>query len=84
MLENARKKLKEKNINMIVANKVNHKLKLGFESDYNKVTLITSEYENEFDSGTKLDISYDILKKTHEEYYKKLKLTNHHVEKSQS
>jgi len=84
MLENARKKLKEKNINMIVANKVNHKLKLGFESDYNKVTLITSEYENEFDSGTKLDISYDILKKIHEEYYKKFQLTNHHVEKSQS
>ena len=62
MLENARKKLKEKNINMIVANKVNHKLKLGFESDYNKISIITKNRINTYRNMTKVNCANEIIK----------------------
>jgi phosphopantothenoylcysteine decarboxylase/phosphopantothenate--cysteine ligase len=60
MLENSRKKLEKKNIDMIVANN----LKMagaGFGTDTNVVTIITREKEQELDIMTKDEVAHRLL-----------------------
>jgi phosphopantothenoylcysteine decarboxylase/phosphopantothenate--cysteine ligase len=60
MLENSRKKLTKKNLDMIVANN----LKVagaGFGTDTNVVTLITKDSELELDIMSKTDVANRIL-----------------------
>jgi phosphopantothenoylcysteine decarboxylase/phosphopantothenate--cysteine ligase len=60
--ENAIDKLKKKNLNMIVGNIANHELKLGFESDYNQVTIFSKKQTVELPRAKKSDIAKSILK----------------------
>lgn len=60
MLENSRKKLEKKNIDMIVANN----LKMagaGFGTDTNVVTIITKEKEQELEIMTKDEVAHRLL-----------------------
>lgn len=60
MLENSRKKLAKKNLDMIVAN--NLKIKgAGFETDTNIVTLITKNSETELPIMRKDDVAFRLL-----------------------
>ncbi len=59
--ENARKKLKDKNLNLIVLNSLNDK-GAGFKGDTNKVTLINHKLETKtFDLKTKSEVAKDIF-----------------------
>lgn len=60
-LENAKAKLKRKNLNLIVLNSLNDK-GAGFKSDTNKVTLINDENSiKAFELKTKAEVAHDIL-----------------------
>ena len=60
MLENSRKKLAKKNLDMIVAN--NLKIKgAGFETDTNIVTLITKNSETELPIMEKDEVAFRLL-----------------------
>ncbi len=60
-LENARAKLKRKNLNLIVLNSLNDK-GAGFKSDTNKVTFIDNKDNiTEFQLKSKLDVAKDLL-----------------------
>ena len=60
LLKNARKKLKKKNIDLIIANDVSDK-NIGFDSEENEVTLITCSEELLLDRDSKKKISKKIL-----------------------
>lgn len=62
LLENAKKKLKAKNLDMIVANDVS-KQGAGFNVDTNIVTMITNEEETSYDLMSKEDVANIILDK---------------------
>ena len=62
LLENAKKKLKSKNLDMIVANDVS-KQGAGFNVDTNIVTMITNEEETSYDLMSKEDVANIILDK---------------------
>jgi phosphopantothenoylcysteine synthetase/decarboxylase len=47
---------------MIVGNIANHELKLGFESDYNQVTIFSKKQTVELPRAKKSDIAKSILK----------------------
>ena len=60
MLENSRKKLEKKNLDMIAAN--NLKVEgAGFETDTNIITLITKDMEKELEIMTKAEAADEIL-----------------------
>ncbi|RSK38287.1 bifunctional phosphopantothenoylcysteine decarboxylase/phosphopantothenate--cysteine ligase CoaBC [Mangrovimonas spongiae] len=60
-LENAKQKLKKKNLNLIVLNSLNDK-GAGFKSQTNKITLIDNkERISEFELKSKADVAVDIL-----------------------
>ena len=56
---------------MIVANIANHDLGLGFESDYNEVTIVTGDNIRNFPEERKTDLAFKILDFISEEYFKK-------------
>lgn len=61
LLDNATKKLKEKNIDFIVANDISRK-DIGFNSDYNEVTILSSTQENvTLERMSKADIARNII-----------------------
>jgi len=62
-LENAKKKLKIKNLDLIVLNSLNDK-GAGFRTDTNKITLI-DKYNNlqSFELKSKKDVAHDIVEK---------------------
>ena len=60
MLENSRKKLKKKNLDMIVANSLKVE-GAGFGGDTNVVTIITEEKEEELGKMSKEDTAAKIL-----------------------
>ena len=60
LLENAKKKLDKKNLDFIVLNDVSKK-DIGFNSEYNKVTVISKDNILEIDKDTKLNIADKIL-----------------------
>ncbi len=60
-LENAKKKLKKKNLDLIVLNSLNEK-KAGFKHDTNKVTIINAELNTKvFPLKSKIDVAHDIF-----------------------
>ena len=60
LLENARKKLETKKLDLIIANDVSDK-SIGFDSNENEVTLITSSEELLLDRDSKKKIAKKIL-----------------------
>ena len=60
LIENAEKKLKNKNLDLIVANDVSDK-EIGFDSDENEVTLITHEEKQLIQKQNKRKISKNII-----------------------
>ena len=62
MLENSKKKLQKKNLDMIVAN--NLKMQgAGFETDTNIVTMITEDQVFELELMSKEDVAFRLLDK---------------------
>ena len=72
--DNAKEKLKKKNLDIIVGNIANHELKLGFESDYNEVIILSNTNSKKLDRDKKSNIANSILDFISEEYSKKLSL----------
>ena len=64
---------------MIVGNIANHELKLGFESDFNKVTIFTKEKVIEIPEAKKSEIAIKILNIVAEEFSSKIGLVNKNV-----
>lgn len=60
MLENSRKKLTKKNLDMIIANNLKEQ-GAGFGTDTNRVTIITQDGEKELDLMTKEEVADEIL-----------------------
>ena len=60
LLSNAKKKLKNKRLDLIVANDVSNK-EIGFDSNENEVTLITNSEENVLEKQNKKKISKKII-----------------------
>ena len=60
LLENARKKLDKKNLDYIVLNDVSKK-DIGFNSEYNKVSVISKDKILDIERDTKLNIGDRIL-----------------------
>ena len=60
LIENAKKKLNNKNLDLIVANDVSDK-EIGFDSDENEVTLITHEEKQLIQKQNKRKISKNII-----------------------
>lgn len=60
LLENAQKKLESKNLDYVVLNDVSKK-DIGFNSDYNKVTIISKNNKIEIEKDTKSNIADCIL-----------------------
>ena len=60
-VENARKKLKKKNLDFIVLNSLNDK-GAGFKEDTNKVSIIYPDWKKDFDLKPKKEVARDILK----------------------
>ena len=79
MKENTVEKLHKKNLDMIVGNIANHELGLGFESDYNKVTIFSHNGTKEIDEGKKTNIALNILDFIANEYSKKIKIVKSDV-----
>ncbi len=61
IINNAEKKLKNKNIDMIIANQVGQS-DLGFNSDYNQATAIWSDGKQEFPYATKQMLAKNIMR----------------------
>ncbi|GAA4325867.1 bifunctional phosphopantothenoylcysteine decarboxylase/phosphopantothenate--cysteine ligase CoaBC [Pontixanthobacter gangjinensis] len=59
--ENARKKLKKKNLDFIVLNSLNDK-GAGFKGDTNKISIIYPDRKKDFELKTKSEVARDILK----------------------
>ena len=60
LIDNAKKKLNNKNLDLIVANDVSDK-NIGFDSDDNEVTLITQKEQKLLEKQTKKKISNKII-----------------------
>ena len=62
LIENAKKKITNKNLDFIVANDISNK-EIGFDSDYNAVTVINkSMNEVKIDKTTKKELAKIILR----------------------
>lgn len=62
LINNAKKKIKSKNLDYIIANDVSNK-EIGFNSDYNKVSLIDKDGNiKNFEKATKKEIAKKIIK----------------------
>ena len=60
IIENAKRKLNEKNLDLIIANDVSDP-SIGFDSDENEVSLITDEIEKKIDRVSKKKLSRSII-----------------------
>ena len=74
LIDNAKTKLDRKNLDIIVANIANHDLGLGFESDFNEVTIITKTEMKKFAKERKNDLAFKIVEFISQEYFKKSSL----------
>ena len=80
--ENAQQKLAKKNLDIIVGNIANHELKLGFESDYNEVTILSNTNSKKISYDKKSNIANKILDFIAIEYSNKLQLVKNNAKKS--
>lgn len=60
VIENARAKLYEKNLDMIIANDISRE-DVGFQSDENEVTIITDDFQKKFPIMSKTEVADIIL-----------------------
>ena len=67
LIENSKKKLTSKKCNMIIANNLNDD-GAGFGVDTNKVTIITKDNIEEFETLSKKQVAVEILNKVLELY----------------
>ena len=72
--ENTKDKLQKKNLDVIVGNIANHELKLGFESDYNEVIILSNTGSENISLDKKSNIAARILDFIAKEYSSKLEL----------
>ena len=77
--ENSEQKLAKKNLDIIVGNIANHELKLGFESDYNEVIMLSNTHSQKISHDKKSNIANKILDCMAIEYSNKLQLVNKNV-----
>ena len=78
--KNAIQKLQKKNLNMVIGNIANHELKLGFESDFNEVTIFSKKQTIELPKAKKSDIARSILEVISDELSSnKMRLVNKDV-----
>ncbi len=77
--KNAQDKLTKKGLDMIIGNIANHELKLGFESDFNKVTIFYKDKILEIPEAKKSEIAKSVLDVIADEYSYKIKLVNKDV-----
>ena len=77
--KNSLDKLTKKNLNMIVGNIANHELKLGFESDYNEVTIFTKNKSLKIALSKKSEIAKSVLSAIADDYTSNIKLINKHA-----
>ena len=63
-IDYAKKKLVDKNCDMIVYNKINHKNKV-FNSDYNEISIITKKQTKKFRKMTKVNCAKEIINYTY-------------------
>ena len=77
--KNSLDKLTKKNLNMIVGNIANHELKLGFESDYNEVTIFTKNKSLKIALSKKSEIAKTVLNVIAGDYSSNIKLINKHA-----
>ena len=59
LIDNALTKLNEKNVDMIIANQVGNGL--GFDSDFNKVTVLTKNSQTELSFDHKIKLAEDLI-----------------------
>jgi phosphopantothenoylcysteine decarboxylase / phosphopantothenate---cysteine ligase len=60
LIANAKNKLTTKNLDMIIANHVGDEC-VGFNSDYNEVTVITPQKETHLAFASKITIAHQII-----------------------
>ena len=60
LLENAEKKLTEKNLNLIVANNVSDP-SIGFDSDLNEVTVLGHQLRKNFPKSSKKNLARNLV-----------------------
>ena len=77
--KNSLDKLTKKNLNMIVGNIANHELKLGFESDYNEVTIFTKNKSLKIALSKKSEIAKTVLNVIAGDYSSNIKLIKKHA-----
>ena len=77
--KNSLDKLTKKSLNMIVGNIANHELKLGFESDYNEVTIFTKNKSLKIALSKKSEIAKSVLSAIADDYSSNIKLINEHA-----
>lgn len=68
VIVNAKKKLQEKSLNLMIANQVGSK-EQGFESDYNEVTALWNKGQRKFPLATKKQLALDLMTLIAERYY---------------
>ena len=61
IIDNATKKLKEKKLDLIIANEANHQKGIGFESDNNEITIIDKENKQYIFKDTKKELAKIII-----------------------
>lgn len=61
LLENAQKKLNSKQLNMIIANQVGESQDCGFDSDYNRVTVLSKNKQITLDIDNKIRLAGQII-----------------------
>ena len=61
--ENAKQKLLNKKIDMIIANEANHQKGIGFESDYNQIVIINKTQTTSIPVNSKKELAKIIINK---------------------
>lgn len=67
LIKNAKQKLQEKNLDMIIANSVD-KNNQGFESDYNQATVLWKNGQHNFSLATKKQLAFELIQFITEQY----------------
>lgn len=67
VIENARRKLKQKRLDLIVANRVG--ADTGFDHDHNTVSVLWRGGEKSFPTAAKLDLAHDLIELVAEHFY---------------
>lgn len=70
LIENAKKKLQDKKLDLVIANQVGDK-EQGFESDYNQVVALWKNGQREFPLQTKKQLAFQLIQFIAEQYHAK-------------